>query len=636
MSEKPVCENLEKRKAETEKNGTRTRETSEALRERDEKYRRLFEGESDALMIFDGETGQFEDANKMTLNLYGYSKDEFLNLTVEDISAEKEKTRIAVQKIKEGNLGSHNVPIRLFKKKNGDIFPGEITAGVFDLDERKKIIGIVRDISHRIQMEKQLRESEAKYRKIFENIQDVFFQTDLDGNIIDISPSIKRYTNFTREELIGQSILKLYYNPEDRDKLLNVLLKNGEVIDYELQIKSKNNQMLYGSLNAHILYDDAGQPIGGEGSVRDITESRLVKERLRESEEKYRSLIDNIAIGVALISPEMEILTLNNQMKRWCPDIDVSSRPLCYRSFNNPPRDRVCAYCPTIMTLHDGEVHEAITDTPAGDQIMHYRILSSPIKDHTGKVVSIIEVVEDISERMKTEEHIQNLSHQILNAQEEERQMISMELHDSVAQDLSTLKISLEMLFDDQSKWPLEKSQKLSQLSKILDRAINSVRNLSYDLRPPGLEEFGLIQTLFTYCEEFSKITGINVAFHSAGLKNAKISPFIAINIYRLIQEGLNNVRKHAEAGQATVRIVGAYPDIIVRIEDNGRGFDMQVWEHNSENKRRMGLRSMRERVKLLQGQMMFKSRPLEGTKIFIKIPFKEDKNGSEKKNTHY
>ncbi len=633
MSVKPSYEKLVQRLSEVEKKFAANRGAEDALRYNEEKYRQLFESESDAVMIFDGTTGRFENANQAALNLYGYSKDEFLALAVEDISAEKEKTRCAVQNIKDEITDSLRVPVRFFQKKNGTIFPGEIVAGVFISGGRKKIIGAVRDIADRIQMETQLSKSEAKYRKIFENIQDVFFQTDFSGNIIEISPSIKRYTGFTREEMIGQSVLKLYHNPADRKKLQETILKTGEIIDYELQLKSKNNRknnrLIYASLNSRILCDDAGKPIGWEGSARDITERRHVQEKLQESEERYRSLVDNIGIGVALISPDMEILTINNQMKQWFPYIDTSKHPVCYQAYNDPPRESVCPYCPAIKTLQDGEMHESITDTPIGDQILHYRIISSPIKDHTGKVVAAIEMVEDITERKRTEKHIQNLSHQILNAQEAERQMISRELHDSVAQDLSTLKISLEMLFDSQLKLPRNTTQKLSELSKILNRSISTVRNLAYDLRPPGLKEFGLLQTLSTYCEEFAKNTGINVAFSPAGLKKVMMDSFIEINLYRLVQEGLNNVWKHADAVRVTVKLVGAYPEIILRIEDDGKGFDIEARAHALDSERRMGLRSMKERVKLLQGQMTVQSRPSKGTKIYIKFPFKEDINAS-------
>lgn len=489
------------------------------------------------------------------------------------------------------------------------------------------------ELQHRIiKLEKHV----ANSTKIFENIHDVFCQTDFSGNIIEISPSVKRYLGFTREELIGQSILNIYYNPQDRKNLLKALSETGEVVDFEFCAKSKDNRLLYGSINAHILYDSDGKPIGVESMVRDVTERKRVQELLRESEEKYRSLVDNIAIGVALISPDMEILTLNNQMKQWFPHIDTSMRPLCYRSYNVPPRMQICSYCPTIQTLQDGKVHESITETPAGDEIIHFRIISSPIKDSEDKVVAAIEMVEDITESKKTEKHIRNLSHQLLKAHEDERQMISRELHDSVAQDLSTLKIALDLLFDEKSTAPLETRKQLSELSKILDRSISTVRNLSYDLRPPGLKEFGLHQTLSTYCEEFTKNTGINVEFRSAGLKKASTDPLIEINLYRLIQEGLNNVRKHAEANHVTVKLVGAYPDIILRIEDDGKGFDMQARENQLDSERRMGLRSMKERVKLLQGQMTIQSYPMKGTKILIKFPFKEDENDSEKAHHHY
>jgi len=84
----------------------------------------------------------------------------------------------------------------------------------------------------------------------------------------------------------------------------------------------------------------------------------------------------------------LEILALNNQMQQWFPETDVSKKPICYKTFNNPPRERVCSYCPTFKTLQDGKVHESITDTPQDDKIIHYRIISSPLKDQEGKITS--------------------------------------------------------------------------------------------------------------------------------------------------------------------------------------------------------------------------------------------------------
>ncbi len=136
---------------------------------------------------------------------------------------------------------------------------------------------------------------------------------------------------------------------------------------------------------------------------QEVAERQRIEDALKESEEKFKSVVENIGIGVSLISPQMEILSLNKIMRKWFPDIDVSKKPLCYRSFNKPPRETVCFYCPTYKTLQDGQVHESITQTPAGDKILNYRIISSPIKDKEGEIIAAIEMVEDITEHRKME-----------------------------------------------------------------------------------------------------------------------------------------------------------------------------------------------------------------------------------------
>ena len=130
-------------------------------------------------------------------------------------------------------------------------------------------------------------------------------------------------------------------------------------------------------------------------------ERKSAVDGLRESEERYNSVIDNIGVGVALISPHMEIISLNNQMKRWFPGIDTSKKPVCYKAFNNPPGDSICSYCPTHKTLLDGQVYESISDTPAGKESIHYRIVSSPLKDSDGNIIAAVEMVDDITEKKR-------------------------------------------------------------------------------------------------------------------------------------------------------------------------------------------------------------------------------------------
>jgi PAS domain S-box-containing protein len=152
--------------------------------------------------------------------------------------------------------------------------------------------------------------------------------------------------------------------------------------------------------------DEHGRVSGVMVLRRDIAEMQRAGKLLKENEDKYRSVVDNIGIGVAVISPEMRILSLNRQMRHWFPLVDISCQPVCYSSFNNPPRQEICTYCPTWKTLRDGEVHEAMTETPVGTEIRNYRVISSPIRDEAGQITAAIEMVEDCTERKRTEESL--------------------------------------------------------------------------------------------------------------------------------------------------------------------------------------------------------------------------------------
>jgi len=131
--------------------------------------------------------------------------------------------------------------------------------------------------------------------------------------------------------------------------------------------------------------------------------AKKVEQALRDSEEIFRSIYNNIGIGIALIGKDLEILSLNQQMQTWFPDVDSGQQNICYRRFNSPPRDAVCSYCPTVLTLKDGRTHRAVTDTPTAGGVRHYQIIATPLLAADGSVAAAIEMVEDITDRIRAE-----------------------------------------------------------------------------------------------------------------------------------------------------------------------------------------------------------------------------------------
>ena len=239
--------------------------------------------------------------------------------------------------------------------------------------------------------------------EVFNAIQDMICIIDDHQNIIRINVPMAEKLKISREEAVGKKCYELlhgtsyppYYCPHA--KMLNDRQAHeGEYYDERMKCHLRTSV----------------HPFKKEGRnfavhvLKDITEKKISEEAVQETFSKYKAILDNLGVGISLISPDLKILELSKQMKIWFPHINIGDKPYCYKAFNNPPRDSACEYCPTIKTFQDGMVHESITQTPSPFGMINYRVISSPVIGANGKITGAIEIVEDITERLILEEKI--------------------------------------------------------------------------------------------------------------------------------------------------------------------------------------------------------------------------------------
>ncbi len=240
------------------------------------------------------------------------------------------------------------------------------------------------------------------------------------------------------------------------------------------------------------------------------------------------------------------------------------------------------------------------------------------LRDEDDGVERIEGFINDISMRKAAEERIFELNRRLQCLQEEERLRLSRDLHDDVAQDLVSLKIGYELLRQDCPAWAETVAQRLERMSGRLQQALDKVRNLSHMLRPPDIERFGLIHSLEMLCMEMAEEQKLDIVFTVKDMKDTTLSPEAGINLYRLVQEALNNVKKHAQASRVDVLLRGAFPDILLRIKDNGKGFTPKEQQEAGSH---LGLKTMRERGAQLGGRLRLDSNPGSGVEISLSFP---------------
>jgi PAS domain S-box-containing protein len=495
----------------------------------------------------------------------------------------------------------------------------------------EKIIGSLRNITERKRMERALRESEAQMIAILEASIDSIRYVDRDLKVLWANRAAAAGLEMSTEELKGQKCYELFMGrnmPCEGCPTVKAI-ETGQIqraVMHQPQVKGMEGESYWDAYCVPIR-NSAGEVLSYLEVARNITEQKRTADDLRVKGDTLRAILAASPVGVGLAQDRI-IRWANKAMYHLLGYDEKEEDALkgrATRLFYPDSAEYTRMGEELYLGSQETGIGRADTKWVKKDGSVIDCYVQSALLDPSAPDKGVIVAGLDITDRKEAEEKIHRLSHELIRAQENERQRISRELHDRVAQDLSTAKILADQILRTRTEAALPAvRQELLKISNALQGGINTVRNLAYDLRPPVLDDMGLVETIVQYCEEFSERTGLAIDFSSAGLENAELDSDTEINLYRLIQEGLNNVKKHAEARRVAVKLVRAFPNIILRIEDDGKGFDVHARRTASPTEKRMGLQSMEERVHLLQGKMEIHSRPMQGTKIFIKIPSQE------------
>jgi PAS domain S-box-containing protein len=512
---------------------------------------------------------------------------------------------------------------------------------------------------------RNLKRSERQYRAVVEDQTELICRINPEGVLNFVNEAFCRYFGEDADVMVGNEF-ELPVPPKDSERVrghfASIFKEEERVSTFEHRVTAPTGETRWLQWTVRPLTDRNGNVLEFQLVGRDITERKRAEEALRESEEKYRSMMEAMSDSVYICSPDFRVTYMNPAMvKKLGRD---ATREPCHKAIYG--LDERCSWCVHTRVQKGEHVETEVINPKEG---RFYHVSHSPIfhldssiskmtifrditqlkqaeeelrkardeledrvQERTAELAEAnVQLRSEIEERKRAEGHIVALSQQLIQAQEIERQRLSCDLHDNLAQDLTSMKISLDTLFDDEHDASPEKKKRISGLSEMIRKAIREARNLSYYLRPGDLDELGLVHTLRRYCEEFSARNGLQVEFLSVGMDDLKLNSDTTITLYRLVQEGLTNVHKHAHARNVTIKLIASFPNIILRIEDDGRGFTLKKRLQEALQEKRMGLRSMEQRVALLNGKIEIESRPGKGTKILVEVPYKERGIGQEK-----
>jgi PAS domain S-box-containing protein len=515
-----------------------------------------------------------------------------------------------------------NIEYRLRRKDGEWAWIHDRAVATYDEDGKKHASGLLSDITERKQAEEETKRLKEKYESVIKHIPDTIYSglPDETCTMTFISERYREWTGYSPQEFYQDPwAWPKTVHPEDRERELKTYIescqeKRAYLSEYRI-VHKDTGQVRWVRDHGVPVTDEKGTLILIDGIITDITEHKQVEEALQKSEEFSSKLLSNSPNPIVVINSDLSVGYVNPAMERMT---GFSSRGLLGKK---PPYPW---WTEEIRHKVSKDLQEALSEgISKREELFQKRngerfwveVTAAPVTRNDGSTYLLVNWT-NITEQKRLRDDMQFYIREITRAQEQERKRISRELHDETAQSLADLYTDIDMTI---MKEQLSEKvvRRLEQLRLKIDSMLEEVRRFSHELRPGLLDQFGLIPSLESLTVDVNTEQKISCRLEVTGFEQRLSSEAEAL-LFRITQEALRNIRKHAKATEAIVRVDFSRGKVRLSITDNGIGFKVPEILSGFARRGKLGLMGMQERVHLLNGSLKVKSTAGKGTTITV------------------
>lgn len=617
------------------------RQAETALQQSAEMFTTAFRSSPDAVSISLLPEGRFLVVNDSFLRMTGYTQEEVLGKSAADLKLwvdEEQRSRILTKvqtgmEIKEEEF--------LMRTKAGDLRMAQVSAARVQIGGRPGILGMVRDVTDRRRAEEALRISEERFRTLVQDLHVGIVLLGPKAETLFVNRTVLETFGMQHDEVLGKSTAQLeamllredgtempFAERPGPRAIATKQAVEGQVVGWR---REKHDEILWTLVDAVPHMTQGGEVTNVILSISDITEWKRAEAARRESEERFRTLVESLHVGVALMGAGAEILFANPAALEIFglsmeEVLGKTSEQLGLIAFSENGTEMAFADRPVPKALATGQpVRNSVIgwQRPGSEKVFWILGEVVPLPSKDGRPNRLVAAFSDITKRKEAEEALRELSARLLRLQDEERRKLGRELHDSLAQRVMAVNLDLAVV---RSAVSLDRKARhaLSEARGVLREMSREIRTLSYLLHPPVLDELGLASAVREYARGFSERSGIALAM-DIHTDFPRMPQETEIALFRIVQESLANIQRHSGSATGQIRLWNAEGRVQLEVSDQGHGITVEASADGrigaKTSRLGVGILGMRERMVQLAGTLEVQS-GTSGTTVRATIPF--------------